>query len=86
MAVPTRGGALWLTIGGLTPPAWRALEAAIRAQGATPALLDLHAAASVGVANGGCLYGTFAEDAIDGEADEPGDVNEMTVRFEEVVT
>ncbi len=91
------GGAMWsdpltprrvadVTVGGLTPVAFAELEARIRDQGTRHALLDLHATAASGpVANGGCMYGTFPEDAVDGATDEPGDMDELTFGFEEVV-
>ena len=71
------------TVEGLTPAGWYALEEVIRAQGERPALLDLHAASSDPVlVRGGCLYGGFADDPVDGQVAD-GDVNELRFRFEE---
>lgn len=75
-----------MTVGGLTPGAWYELEARIRAHGERYALFDLHPWSSeLELKRRGCLYGYFAEDPLDGSADEPGDLNEMRIKFEEAV-
>lgn len=59
------------------------LEAAIRALGSRPAILDLHAFSSdVVLTRGGCLYGTFPADAFDGEV-RSADGSSARFRFEE---
>lgn len=71
---------------GLSPGAWYELEARIRAHGERYALLDLHPWSTDPLLKSrGCLYGYFSEDAVDGSGDEPGDLNEMRIKFEEAV-
>lgn len=70
-------------LGGLTPAAWYDIEAKIRAQGEKFALLDVHASSSdASLKRGGCLYGFFGEDPVDGQIDSI-EANSLSFDFEE---
>lgn len=70
-------------LGGLTMAQFYDLEAKIRPQGTTHALLDVHAFSTDPILKrGGALYGTFTDDPFDGEISSLED-NSVTLSFEE---
>jgi hypothetical protein len=69
--------------GGLTIPAYYDLEAKILVQGSKHTMLDLYAATSDPILKrGGCMYGYFAEDPIQGDIGSP-EANTLNFQFEE---
>lgn len=70
-------------LGGLTIASLYELEEVVRAQGRKHAVLDVHAFSSDAILKrGGCLYGYFADEPLDGAIDSP-EANEVTLHFEE---
>lgn len=70
-------------LGGLSMADFYTIEAAARAQGEAFALLDVHAFSTDAILKrGGCVYGYFDGDPIDGSIDSPED-NKLRLQFEE---
>lgn len=70
-------------LGGLTPAQWYDLESKIRAQGTKHAIVDIYASSTDPVLKrGGCMYGYFTDDPVDGSVDTP-EMNELSFSFEE---
>lgn len=74
---------LAVPLGGLSMADAYTIEAAIRAQGEAYALLDVHAFSTDPILKrGGCVYGYFDEDPVDGSIDSLDD-NKLSLKFEE---